>query len=55
MSLKQALWILEHQIGPNVYGLKWHAVTVILDAHKPKVAARTKPKQATQKRTPRTP
>lgn len=31
MTIDQALWILEHQIGPNVYGLKWHAIVTILE------------------------
>jgi hypothetical protein len=34
LPLWQALWILEHQIGPNVHGLKWHAVLTILHALK---------------------
>jgi hypothetical protein len=33
MTIDQALWILEHQIGPNVYGLKWVAVLRILEHH----------------------
>jgi hypothetical protein len=34
MTFDRALWILEHQIGPNCYGLKWHAVVTILEATK---------------------
>lgn len=34
MDIEQALWILEHQIGPNVYGRKWVAVMTILEALK---------------------
>jgi hypothetical protein len=31
MTLQQAIWILEHQIGPNVYAKKWVAVLRILE------------------------
>jgi hypothetical protein len=59
VTIAEATWILEHQIGPNVYGLKWVAVLRLVDHLKGRrrgpVKTHTDPEahtKRTQKRTP---